>query len=847
VRAATDGQGVDVVLNSLSGAFLVRSLDLLKPLGRFVEIGKKDVFANEALQLHAFRAGASFHAVDLARVIAARPQWIGGRLGRVLDAVAAGTYQPLPLVTFASSRIVEAFRLMAQGQHVGKIVITFDPGARPHAIRAADAQPIRPDGSYLVTGGLTGFGWATAQWLVEQGARSVVLASRTAAPGPLVAARLDAWRAQGVDVRVARCDVTDRAQVRSVVQAAAREHAPLRGVFHSAMVLHDELLATAHREAFAQVLAPKVQGAWNLHVETAALDLDHFVLYSSCATLLGSAGQAAYVAANRFVEALAESRRLRGLAAMAVGWGPLADFRVVAQRSELARHLENVGMTALGRQTVFDWLKFLLRRDATSVFVLQADWRRFAEVNPVARASDRFSALIAAGKTADAHDDVPHRLGAAAPSERLGIAMAELRGMIATVLQADPATIDAELPLTNLGLDSLMAFELKVRIEGELGLALPLDRLAAGDSLHQLAGRLVAQFEQASGDAAQPQARSAPQIALHDDRDPFRIVRRSQAGALEALPLDAAALTYLPDKLHTVGGLSDARMHAMFGREPFVTNYFDTPFGRIGAVTLPVRSGALFTGDGGHDLIQRALALARRRGARCVSLTGLIPSATCYGATLEAWDERRGLELTTGHATTTAAVVQTLDHALAAGHRALERERVAVLGVGSIGQPFLRLMLTVLPHPRELVLCDLFSREQALEAFAHVLRAEYRFRGRIRVAHAPVGAPDEVYGATTSVAALSASEVLDVDRLQPGTIVVDDSYPPAFALDRAVRRIEERGDILFSNAGMLRLPQPVRETLVVPDGAEAALEAFGVAAFRDEVARDARELTACVL
>jgi acyl transferase domain-containing protein/NADPH:quinone reductase-like Zn-dependent oxidoreductase/acyl carrier protein len=848
VRAATGGQGVDVVLNSLSGEFLERSLELLKPLGRFIEIGKKDIFANEALHLHAFRAARSFHAVDLAQVVSTRPTWIRERLAKVLKDFAEGSYRPMPHVTFACSRIVDAFRLMAQGKHVGKIVITFEERARLQSIRAAHPAPIRSDATYVITGGLTGFGWATAEWLVAQGARTLVLVSRTASPRPPVAAILEEWRKQGIEVRVVRCDVADPASVHALFESLAEELPPVCGVFHSAMVLHDELLATAGRDAFAQVLAPKAQGAWNLHRETAPLDLDHFVLYSSCATLLGSPGQASYVAANRFAEALAALRRSHGLPAMAIGWGPLADFGVVSERTALARYVENVGLVGLARDTVFAWLKFLLRRDVESVFVLQADWSRYGEANPTARSSDRFAALMNPRQQSHIEDELPRQLAAVAPSERLAIVSASLRRMIAAVLGADGATIDADTPLANLGLDSLMAFELKVKIEGELGVALPLDRLAAGDSLHQLALLLVAQFEQGASDPTTEQARPSPAIALEDDREFFRIVAKSSASALEALPLDAAALTYLPDKLHTIGGLSDAQMEGLFGHEPFVSNYFETAFGRIGAVTLPVRSGALFAGDGARDLILQGLSLASRRAARCVSLTGLIPSATGYGAAIEAWGHGAdGLELTTGHATTTAAVVQTLDHAMRLSRRALERERVAVLGLGSIGQSCVRLMLTVLPHPRELVLCDLFTKEAALRAFAHVLRTEHRFRGRIRVAHSPVGVPDEVYAADTVIAAVSVSELVDVDRLRPGTIVVDDSYPPAFTLSRAIRRIEDRADILFSNAGMLRLPRPVRETLVLPYGAEAALEAFGVAAFRDEVARDARELTACVL
>jgi NADPH:quinone reductase-like Zn-dependent oxidoreductase/acyl carrier protein len=848
VRAATGGQGVDVVLNSLSGEFLTRSLDLLKPLGRFVEIGKKDIFANEALHMQAFRTAVSFHTVDVARVIVTRPTWIRERLAKVLKDFAEGNYKPLPHVSFPSSRIVDAFRLMAQGRHVGKIVITFEASARPQSIRAAQAEPIRSNATYVITGGLTGFGWATAEWIVGQGGRALALVSRTASPSPDVAATLEEWRRQGVEVRVVRCDVADPASVHALFKSIAEDLPPVRGVFHSAMVLHDELLATAGRDAFAQVLAPKVQGAWNLHRETEPLHLEHFVLYTSCATLLGSPRQANYVAANRFVEAVAALRRSRGLPAMAIGWGPLADFGVVSRQVALARYLENVGLTGLPRDTVFAWLKFLLRREVGSAFVLQADWVRYGEANPTARSSDRYAALMAPRQQSDSADELPRHLAAAAPSERLAIVTEHLRRMIAAVLGATGTAIDADTPLANLGLDSLMAFELKVKIEGELGAALPLDRLAAGDSLNQIAGLLAAQFEKGAADPTVEQARPSPAIALEADRELFRIVTQSSASALEALPLDAAALTYLPDKLRTIGGLSDEQMEGLFGLEPFVSNYFETPFGRIGAVTLPVRSGALFAGDGARDLILRGLALAARRGARCVSLTGLIPSATRYGADIETW--RQGadaLELTTGHATTTAAVVQTLDNAMRLSGRALERERVAVLGLGSIGQSCVRLMLTVLAHPRELVLCDLFTKEGSLREFAQVLRTEHRFRGRICVAHSSVGVPDEVYAADTILAALSASEVVDVERLRPGTIVVDDSYPPAFTLSRAIRRIEDRADILFSNAGMLRLPRPVSEILVLPDGAEAALEDFGVAAFRDEVARDARELTACVL
>ena len=864
VHAATGGAGVDVVLNSLSGELLAGSLELLKPLGRFVEIGKKDIFANASLDLHAFRSGASFHAVDVARVIAAQPAWIGARLEQLVHRISTGELRPLPVQPFACRAVDDAFRFMAQGRHRGKLVVTFDAAAMPDAIRVGQTRLIRDDGTYVVTGGLTGFGWATAEWLVAQGAKSLVLVSRTGALRRACEQTLACWRDAGVNARIARCDVTDAAAVTALFDDLAateslrndtgsprsrgRQPPPLRGVFHSAMVLHDEPLARITRDAFERVLAPKVEGTWNLHRATEHLPLDHFVVYSSCATLLGSAAQAAYVAANRFVEALAALRRARGLPALAIGWGPIADFGVVSERPQLARHLENAGLGALHCDTVFGWLEFLMRRDVASAFVMQADWDKIGAAIGSASASGRFADVMVAKDDALPGGALRQMLAAAPSDARRRILVDHLRHLLASVLRADEATIDEQTPLTNLGLDSLMAFEFKVKLDRDLDAVVPLDRLASDACLAQLADGLLARFDAPA--LPQPPAPERPSVAMStvDAVKPFlRIVSQAASSDLDTLSFDAAALVYLPDKLNTIGGLTDEQMTGIFGRDPFVSHYFDTPFGRIAAITLPVRSGALFRPEA-RTLLLQALDLADAHGARCVSLTGLIPSATDYGRAIEWWrNGTKGVPITTGHATTTAAVVRTLDNMMRLAGRDLTLERVAVVGVGSIGQSCVRLMLSVLPHPRELVLCDLFSKEHALRDFAHAIATEHAYQGSVRVVHLPGGVPDEVYAADTILAASSVADVLDVDRLRPGTIIVDDSYPPAFPLAPAIRRIEARADILFTNAGMLRLAEPVRQTFVLSAAAEAALRAFGADEFREQVARDAYELTACVL
>jgi hypothetical protein len=341
----------------------------------------------------------------------------------------------------------------------------------------------------------------------------------------------------------------------------------------------------------------------------------------------------------------------------------------------------------------------------------------------------------------------------------------------------------------------------------------------------------------------------APVASANGD-DFIHVARPAEAQRLlESLTFDSASLIYLPERLSTVGGLSEAEMAEMFGTAPFISHVYELSLGRIGLISLPVGVKEIFDGPRAVRLIREALQLAQRRGARCVSLTGLIPSATNYGLAIREASAGVGeaCPFTTGHATTAAAVVLNLQSMLRQAGRALEREDLAILGMGSIGQSVLRLMLAVLPHPRSLTLCDVFARQEAVRAVAREVCERQGYRGAVRVLGATAGAPEELYEATTILGAVSVPDALDIERARPGTILVDDSYPPAFNLGRAVRRAEEAGDLFFGNGGMARLPGPVRETILLPPGAAAAYDAFGAEAFRAEVAREPHELTPCIL
>src|SRR6185312_1093434 len=209
-------------------------------------------------------------------------------------------------------------------------------------------------------------------------------------------------------------------------------------------------------------------------------------------------------------------------------------------------------------------------------------------------------------------------------------------------------------------------------------------------------------------------------------------------------------------------------------------------------------------------LIKKAADMARRRGAKCISLTGLIPSATDYGLAIRDWLGDAGPRITTGHATTTAAVILNLQSLLERTGRYPGWEHLAVLGLGSIGQGCLALALDSLPHPKSLSLCDVYAKKDELAGIARALKERHGYRGPVRVLTSERGLPDGLFEATTILTAVSVPDVIDVARLRPGTIVVDDSYPPGFSLERGIERAEAHADLLFGNAGMVRLTDPIR-------------------------------------
>lgn len=411
----------------------------------------------------------------------------------------------------------------------------------------------------------------------------------------------------------------------------------------------------------------------------------------------------------------------------------------------------------------------------------------------------------------------------------------------ATVLGHDAVSITDDFFI--LGGDSLAAVRLCTAVGERLGLRIAVQFLLDHPTVQSAARALEAQAVLAPDGA--PAAADRP-LPSPSPRQAFitttavPLLKQLQAGNVAAV--DAVALAAIPTDLPRQLGIDPRSAIAELCRDqPLWARTFDTSFGRIGMIFLPRYEAQLHHDP--HALVrevQQASRLAHEIGAQVVSLTGLLASATGYGQELlDHWEGERSVTITTGHATTAAGVALTLRAALLAVGRSLANERVAVLGLGSIGRSTLTLVLGD-DAPAELVLCDLFGQEARLMAIADGLRSETPYRGPIRIVASRGTVPQAVYDATVIIVAASVPGVLDPARLRTGVIVVDDGFPPGCDPSAAWERVERSGDVLVLSAGALRAPFPIAETRYLPAVAGATI-------LNDYGTNDPRDIGSCVL
>lgn len=491
-------EGVDVVLNSLFGEAMERSLELVKPFGRFLELGKRDFYGNTKIGLRPFRRNISYFGIDADQLLNHQPERSRRLFADLARLFEKGQFTLLPYRLFASGDIVDAFRLMQQSGHIGKIIVKA-PAPQMTSLAEQDAFRIDDKGHHILVGGLGGFGLEAAAWLAENGASSIVLTSRSGKITTEAQALFDDLAERQVSVQVKACDVTDEMAFASLLDDL-RKDGPIKGVMHTAMVLDDAFIQNLTNDQIERVLAPKIKGGDVLDRLTRADDLDYFLLFSSISVLLGNPGQSHYVTANAYLDGLARVRKAAGLPALSVGWGAITDVGILAREAQTAETLaKTTGGQVFKARQALDRLVELVNaqrpQDMPAVVSLAPmNWAMAGGHLPV-MSNPTFAQLAAEANKGGGQDrqavDVPsliEGLDDTAARDKIALLLAE---EVATIFRMPVGDINLKRSLSDIGMDSLMGMELRSAAQQKLDIDIPMSAMGDGTCINDIAASVL--------------------------------------------------------------------------------------------------------------------------------------------------------------------------------------------------------------------------------------------------------------------------------------------------------------------------------------------------------------------
>ena len=506
ILADTGGEGVDVVLNSLTNeGFIEATVRATAKGGRFAEIAKRDIWTPE--QMAAVRPDIDYGVIALDVTMMTDPDHIQRLMVELSEGLARGEWTPVPAEVYPLTEARAAFRRMQQARHIGKIVVQMPKPLQPRA-----------DRSYLVTGGLGALGLHTAGYLAQLGAGDIVLTSRRAPDGEaeqVIAAITERFHCR---VHVMLADVGDEAEVAALLDRIRAELPPLAGVAHLAGVLDDALLPQQSLDRFRTTLGPKALGAHHLHRLTKDDDLEFFILYSSASAVLGSPSQANYAFANAMLDGLVAHRRAQGLQATAANFGPWGRGGMASSQAALA-NLSAQGMMPLEPSAALSALGEVVRHGTAQATVLKANWQRTAKMLGGIR-PPLLDQVLPTGDGAVAGDsELLRQLQEIPVAQRVGFITEFLQREVQGFLRlAQPPAASSRF--LDLGTDSLMAVELRNRLFGQFGGKFDISPTAVFDypTIGELAAHLVSQLPDSddpvqADDSGEPAAAPATEDA----------------------------------------------------------------------------------------------------------------------------------------------------------------------------------------------------------------------------------------------------------------------------------------------------------------------------------------------
>ena len=474
----TQGKGVNVIVNTLGRELAMANRDILKPDGTFIELGKyenRESLHESILHLH---PAAKIEIVDIDRMWNDDPDSLARYFNDTMKFFEQDRLPVLPYRVFPAQNTVEAFRHIASAQHIGKVVVSMTELQRNNFGNRPETR-ISPNATYVIAGGSRGFGFATALWLSENGARNLVLISRAPKSTDTLQKYRHKFEESGTTIEVVNADITRLDQLRENLTKLEGSMAPIRGVFHCAMEIDDHVLANLTADGYAKSTYAKILGAWNLHQVTTDMELDFFILYSSVTSIIGSPGQASYSAANAFLDSFADYLRDREIPATSVNWGAVSDYGYVADNSQTSvETVDKFGVSPLPAQRMLSLLNGALGSESDNRIVIAggtwaqevAQTRKFGSS---AISSPRLSENGQKGsEKTDANDtDVQQKV----------------LSCVSRVLDIPRDTVDLYEPIVNLGMDSLLAVELSHLLRVESDILISATSLLRPISIHDIA------------------------------------------------------------------------------------------------------------------------------------------------------------------------------------------------------------------------------------------------------------------------------------------------------------------------------------------------------------------------
>ena len=489
----TNGEGVDLVLNSLSGKAIIQSIKCLKPFGRFVEIGKTEIYNDMSLQLKRFGENLSYFAVDIDRLMAQRPRKAATLLKDVVELFENKSLQPHPYTSFKINDIRDAIDFIAKGKHIGKVVLNMED----QEVNALPAEKLQfsEAHSYIITGGASGFGLELAKWMEENGAKNLALVSRSGPKSDYDKSWIAHMEDCGANIMIEKLDLSSRDEVNAMVMRV-NANAPLAGVIHGAAVLQDSTIQRMDKSLFEKVFVPKAMGAWNLHLATEKMKLDFFLSLSSISAVFGLPGQANYSSANNFLDKLVAYRRSKGLHAQSINLGVLGQYAGMSKEGgNVLNVLENQGWLPLTMKQVTAKIERVLLEGDVVRMAANIDWLRFRDFFHHLRSDAKFKHLMSdknlkSGGANSSGDSLKDQL-LAANGEGKNLLALSLKEALARILGTTPDKLDENKSVSAIGLDSLMMNQLRNWILQKLEFNYPLMKLSKGPSILEISEHIM--------------------------------------------------------------------------------------------------------------------------------------------------------------------------------------------------------------------------------------------------------------------------------------------------------------------------------------------------------------------